>query len=250
VIASWLLRIPVVIHEQNALPGATNRLASRFARKVAISFPITASSFRGDVTVTGNPVREEFFAAPPLRPRILVRLLAFGGSQGARILNQRLIEALPLLTGTSIGIVHQTGERDHAVVSDVYARSAFRGAVVVPFLDDMPRELGASDLVLARAGATTVAELAAAGRGAILVPFAAAAGGHQEANAEALAAIGAAIVIRESELTATHLADTIRELVQDPKRLVAMGERARTLARPDAARSLAALVMSLVNGGG
>ena len=245
IVAAWLRRIRCVIHEQNARPGVTNRLAARLADKVAVSFASSRDAFprAADTVMTGNPVRREFFAAKPCEPGDPVRLLLFGGSQGAHILNLRMTEALSLLSGIELGIVHQTGERDHSWVQEAYAASPFRGAVVVRFLDDMPRELEAADLVVARAGATTVAELAAAGRAALLVPFAAATGGHQAANARALVNAGGAEILLERELTSGSLAQRLKALASDPERLRQMGEAARRHARPDAARAVAELLL-------
>jgi UDP-N-acetylglucosamine--N-acetylmuramyl-(pentapeptide) pyrophosphoryl-undecaprenol N-acetylglucosamine transferase len=247
-VAAWLRRVPFALHEQNAVPGLANRLLARLARVVAVSFQSSAGPLGGKVVVTGNPVREGFFAAPPVAPHDPARLLVFGGSQGSRVLNRAMADALPHLAGSRLRIVHQTGERDLDWVREAYARSPFPEARVLPFLDDMAEALAAADLALARAGATTAAELAAAGRGAVLVPFARAAGGHQETNARALAGIGAAEIILEGEIRGDLLAARLRALLASPGRLVEMGARARSLARPAAARDLARIVLDLARG--
>jgi len=244
-VAAWMWRAPVVIHEQNARPGATNRLASRFARAVAVSFAATAPDFGAKSVLTGNPVRDAFTRLPDVAPGEIKRLLIFGGSQGSHVLNQAMIDALPHLTGARLGIVHQTGEREVEKVRSAYAASLFRGAVVVPFLSDIATEMGNADLVIARAGATTVAELAAAGRPAILIPFRAATAGHQQENARALADAGAAEVLLEPEVDGRLLAARLMELSRGVHRLTEMGARARALARPEAARSVARLVLDV-----
>jgi UDP-N-acetylglucosamine--N-acetylmuramyl-(pentapeptide) pyrophosphoryl-undecaprenol N-acetylglucosamine transferase len=246
--AAWCRRVPIALHEQNAIPGLTNQVLARLARIVAVSFEASRGSFARPVVVTGNPVRAAFFEIPPVLPAVQIRLLIFGGSQGSRVINRAVAAALPLLAGAPLEIVHQTGEADLAEVRTPYAGSSFATARVVPFLDDMPAAFAAADLILSRAGATTSAELAAAGRGALLVPFAAAAGGHQEANARALVAAGAAEIMLERDLDGARLAARLRDLAGDPGRLADMGARARTLARPDAARDVARLVLGLVRG--
>ncbi|MGH9457575.1 MAG: undecaprenyldiphospho-muramoylpentapeptide beta-N-acetylglucosaminyltransferase [Thermoanaerobaculia bacterium] len=246
VLVAALRRIPTIVHEANAFPGLTNRILGRFVRRVAVAFPKALERFGGRGVVTGNPIRAEFFEAGERRREGggKVRLLLFGGSQGSRILNDTMAAALPLLEPLQgrIEIVHQTGPAQHESVQAAYAGSPFAGARVVPYLDAMAEEMAAADLVVSRAGAMTVGELAAAGRPAILVPFAAAADDHQEYNARALEAGGGAVVITERELSPEGLAAAVRELAADPARLAAMGAAQRRMAHPEATREIVDLI--------
>jgi UDP-N-acetylglucosamine--N-acetylmuramyl-(pentapeptide) pyrophosphoryl-undecaprenol N-acetylglucosamine transferase len=192
--------------------------------------------------LTGNPVRGGFAALPPKPHRPPLTLLAFGGSQGSRVLNGALVEALPLLPGEDrLRIVHQTGEAMQREAAAAHALAGRRSEVLA-FLDDMEARFAAADLVLSRSGATTCAELAAAGKAAILVPFAGAADDHQRRNAVAMARAGAASVLEEKDLTGASLARAITSLLDEPSRLEAMEHGARGLARPDAAARVADLV--------
>jgi len=254
-LAAALLRVPLVLHEQNARPGATNRALSRFARSVAVSFEGTRallpSATRNRVVVTGNPVRAEFFgaedpraAAPvPSGPAGRLRLLVFGGSRGARSINRAVADALPHLVRwrARLHIVHQTGEVDLAGAREAHTAAGF-SSDVAPFLDDMADRMRRADLVLCRSGASTVFELAACGRPALVVPFPLAAGGHQMDNARLLVDAGAAVLLEDRELTGASLAAALENLLSDPARLKAMGAAARALARPDAAARIADLV--------
>jgi UDP-N-acetylglucosamine--N-acetylmuramyl-(pentapeptide) pyrophosphoryl-undecaprenol N-acetylglucosamine transferase len=242
-----LRRLPTLIHEQNAFPGVTNRILARFVRSVAVAFSGALPRLgRRDGTVVGNPVRSEFFVAAattapaPARRRLLV----FGGSQGSRVLNDSMAAALPLLAGLEqrLEIVHQTGPAELGKVEAAYRGSSFAGAHVVPYLDAMAEEMGSADFVVSRAGAMTLGELAAVGRPAILVPFAAATNNHQELNARAMEAAGAAMVITERELTPELLAEAIREMAGDAARLERMSSAARAAAIPDAAKRVVNIV--------
>ena len=198
--------------------------------------------FRKPGAVTGTPVRPEFFEIPPLELAATTRrLLVFGGSQGSRIINRAMARAVVLLEPAGLDVIHQTGDKDLAATRQRYPRVPAHWRLV-PFLPRLHEEMAWADLVFSRAGAVTVSELAAAGRPAILVPFGAAAGGHQLENARALERAGAVVVIREGELTAESLAGTVTELFKDRARLVRMGQRARALAKPDAAKELAKLL--------
>lgn len=242
VLAAALLGVRTVILEPNARPGFTNRLLRPFVSRAACAYDETLTWFRPKGELTGNPVRGALAALPSRSPGTPLALLAVGGSQGSSVLNRALVESLPELPGSELlSIVHQTGERMRDEVEAAYA-AARRPARIVPFLDDMPGALGAADLVVARSGASTCAELAAAGRPAILVPFAAAADDHQRVNAQALESWGAARVIEESRLSGASLAAEIRELCADPSGLVEMGRSARRHARPDAAARVADLL--------
>jgi UDP-N-acetylglucosamine--N-acetylmuramyl-(pentapeptide) pyrophosphoryl-undecaprenol N-acetylglucosamine transferase len=242
VLLAALLRVRTVILEPNARPGFTNRTLLPFVRHAACAYEETRRLFGRKGILTGNPVREAFARTPRKEHGSPLTLLAFGGSQGSRLLNRALVEALPHLPGPDrLRLVHQTGTAQRAEVAAAYAACG-REAEVLEFLDDMPRRFAEADLVLSRSGATTCAELAAAGRAAVLVPFALAADDHQRQNALALAAAGAARVIEEKDLTGAGLAQLLRELVETPTRLAPMEDAARGLARPDAAARVADLL--------
>ncbi len=241
-VAARALGIPTLIHESNAFPGVANRFLNRFATRTALGLAAANRHFRHPGVVTGTPVRKEFFGAPPLDPAgASRRVLVFGGSQGSRVLNRAMARAAVLLEKSDLEVVHQTGEKDLTGTRQRYARLPARWKLE-PFLPRLWEPMAAADLVISRAGALTVAELAASGRPAVLVPFDAAAGGHQLENARALEKAGAAVVITEKDLSAESLAGTIVALVGDRARLAAMGQKARTLAKPDASRDLARLV--------
>lgn len=246
--AAVLSGIPTLAFEPNAAPGLANRIVGKRVSAAAVNFPPAAAFFRNAV-VTGIPVRPEFFALPPRAAGSRPHLLVFGGSQGARALNDRmpqilvrLLEAVPGLT-----VLHQAGARHAESVQAAYAATgapADRWAVSA-FLDDMGRRFADADLVLARSGASTVAELAAAGKPSLLVPFPAAADDHQTRNAEVLAAADAAILLPESQMSEEKLLGEIVSILTDPERLRSMGERARKLAHPDAVNRIAAMVLNL-----
>jgi UDP-N-acetylglucosamine--N-acetylmuramyl-(pentapeptide) pyrophosphoryl-undecaprenol N-acetylglucosamine transferase len=242
VLAAALLGVPTVILEPNAKPGFTNRVLRPFVRRCACSYAEAARAFGAKGVVTGNPVRGGFASLPrkPHTPPLTV--LVFGGSQGSRILNRTVVAALPHLPGPErVGLVHQTGEAMREEVAQAYARGG-RPAEVVAFLDDMEARFAQADLVVSRSGATTCAELTAAGKAAVLVPFALAADDHQRSNARALEAAGAARMIEEKDLSGERLGATVRELIEEPARLAAMEEASRRLGRPDAAARVADLL--------
>jgi UDP-N-acetylglucosamine--N-acetylmuramyl-(pentapeptide) pyrophosphoryl-undecaprenol N-acetylglucosamine transferase len=247
-IAAWLTGAPLVIHEQNAVVGLTNRWLARFASRVAEGFPGSFPTRRGAVYV-GNPVRPEIAALPPPRERMgarqgPLRLLVFGGSQGATALNQLVPEAVAMLPLARRPVVmHQTGARDRDATAASY-RAAGIQADVRAFIDDMAAAYAEADLVVSRAGASTVAELAAAGVAAMLVPFPAAVDDHQTRNAAWLAQVSAAQVVSESGLTAGELANRLATLFAGGRaKLIAMAEAARGLAVTDAAERVAALCL-------
>src|SRR5215470_17149841 len=236
--------IPTLAFEPNVVPGFANRMVARFVSGAAVHFEETAKYFR-HAEVTGVPVRRAFFESPPKRggtPTVLV----FGGSQGAHAINEAMIRCLPVLQREAPGIriIHQTGERDYNDALAAY-KPLGDSAEVFKFIDDMPAAFARADLVVCRSGASTVAEIAAAGKPAIFVPFPRAADDHQRRNAEALAAAGAAILIPESELTPQKLAQTVAELLSDPESLKQMGDKARALGHKDAAGEVAEMVCSL-----
>lgn len=244
VLAATMLRVPTLLLEQNAVAGVTNRSLSRFASAVAASFPESLPGLKGRVVVTGNPVRAEIAAIPERPSGPVRRVLAFGGSRGARPLNEAWALALPLLSGLPLAFTLQTGDADHALVAGA-AREAGVEAEVLAFLDDMPARLAVADLVVARSGATTVAELTAAGRASILVPFPQAANDHQRANARALEARGAARVIEQRELTPERLASMVRGALEEPQTIDVMSRAARGCGVRDAAARVAALAEEL-----
>ncbi len=237
---------PTMVFEPNFVPGLANRLVGRRVSAAAVHFPETAKYFR-NAQVTGVPVREPFFNLPEktgARPT----LLAFGGSQGASAINRTLVEALPALAKASpdLHVIHQTGERDCAAVTEAYQKAGV-SAQVSAFIDDMPAAFARADLLLCRSGAATVAEIAAACKPALLVPFPQAADDHQRRNAEALVRAGAAKMIPESELNAARLVSETKELLADSARLALMGAAARTLRHPDAVREIAAMAVRLTS---
>jgi len=238
-----LLGVRAIVLEPNAKPGFTNRVLRPFARAAACAYEEARASFGAKGVITGNPVRGGFAALPRKEHREPLTLLAFGGSQGSRVLNDALVAALPHLPPVErLRIVHQTGPALRDRVAAAYA-VAGREAEVVAFLDDMERRFAEADLVLSRSGATTCAELTVAGRAAVLVPFAQAADDHQRTNALALAVAGAAVVVEEKELSDGRLAAVVTALVDAPARISAMEEAARRLGRPDAAARVADLLL-------
>jgi len=248
-LAAWLLRKPLLIHEQNAIAGFTNRCLSHLARRVLEAFP---GSFAPGIkaVAVGNPVRREITQLPPPGERFssrqgAIRILVVGGSQGATRLNGVVPFALArAMTSLPLEILHQSGERwlDAARTSYTHAGISAR---VQPFIDDMAAAYGWADLVICRSGALTVSELAAAGVGAILVPFGAATDDHQTFNAAFLVNEGAAIMIAERELDSERLATELSQLCAGRGKLLAMAERARAMARPLAAQQLADACVAL-----
>jgi UDP-N-acetylglucosamine--N-acetylmuramyl-(pentapeptide) pyrophosphoryl-undecaprenol N-acetylglucosamine transferase len=248
-LAACVLGMPRLIHEQNVVPGLTNRLLGHVVNRVAVSFAASAAHFpKGKVVVTGNPVRPAICQARTHThaPNGRFHLLVFGGSQGAHHLNVAMLEALPRLVDVrdSLWIVHQTGQDDFAAVQKSYAESGFPG-VVHAYIQDMATEYGAADLVLCRAGATTVAELTATGKPAMLVPFPYAANHHQEHNARTLAAAGAAELIPDQTLSGSLLAERIRYYLWHPQEVADMATRCLALGTPDAATRVAQLCLEL-----
>jgi UDP-N-acetylglucosamine--N-acetylmuramyl-(pentapeptide) pyrophosphoryl-undecaprenol N-acetylglucosamine transferase len=247
VMLAALRRIPTLLAEQNAVPGLTNRLLSRFVGAAAVSFESTVSFFGRRGFVAGNPVRPEFFAGDEGNEGAhegadgatrRTKVLIFGGSQGAHAINVAMVEAAPRLAAAGgVDITHQTGERDVELVRRAY-QDAGLAARVEPFLYAMDREMKSADIVVSRAGATTIAELTAAGRAAILVPLPTAADDHQRKNAEVLARAGAAELIEQKDLTGAVLADRVMALAGDAARRQAIAQAARSFARPDAAKTI------------
>jgi UDP-N-acetylglucosamine--N-acetylmuramyl-(pentapeptide) pyrophosphoryl-undecaprenol N-acetylglucosamine transferase len=247
VVAAFLMSIPRVILEPNAYPGMANKAVGRLAQRVFLAFESAAAYFDvRKVRVVGVPLRQAFLveravSAPAGKQAGGWRLLVFGGSQGARAINDAMVAALPQLVDdvkAKLSIIHQTGEADHARVAAAY-REANVEAEIVPFIYDMPTVLRSADLVVARSGATTVAELAACGKPAILIPLPQAIYNHQALNAEVVAKAGGAVVLAQRDLTGAHLAETIMSILTDQARLNEMGRRSWALRRQDSAEAIA-----------
>jgi len=253
VLSAAILRLPTLVMESNALPGWTNRVLARFVDKAAVSFDVALPYFRGKATVTGNPVRREFFEiAPRERQAGQLSVLVFGGSQGARAINEAIIAALPSLPSIKddLRITHQTGEADFGRVRQGYVAAGWaERATVMKYIDNMVAAFAAADLVICRAGATTTAELIAAGKASVMIPFPLAADDHQRKNAEALVAAGAGIMIQQRDLSGARLAEELRALVQQPERITKMEQAARGLARGDAAAAVADMIQKLAEQG-
>lgn len=246
-----LMRIPTVVMESNALPGFTNRRLAIFVKKAALTFEEALPFFGKKGVVTGNPVRKEFFDVPPRTPGERPAILIFGGSQGARAINNAMIDALDHLRGWKdrIDVTHQTGEADFERVRQAYHNGGWETADVRPYISDMVDSFAATDLIICRAGATTCAELAAAGKAAIMVPLPTAADDHQRKNAEALERAGAAKMILQSDLNGEKLAAEISELIGSPDRIMVMVSSAGKLAKRDAAEATVDIIedMSVVH---
>jgi UDP-N-acetylglucosamine--N-acetylmuramyl-(pentapeptide) pyrophosphoryl-undecaprenol N-acetylglucosamine transferase len=244
-VAAWLTRRPLLIHEQNAIAGYSNRMLSHLARRVLSAFP---KAFPAGVQdeVVGNPVRAEIVMQEPPAVRFArregsLRVLVVGGSLGAARLNAVVPFAVAQLEreGIRLHLRHQAGERGIDAARAAYAEAKVSGEVT-PFIDDMARAYADADLVICRAGALTVSELAAVGVASVLVPYPNAVDDHQTFNAQFLVREGAAVLIADRDLTADRLAATLRELCASRGKLLAMAERARLVARPRAAEDLAA----------
>lgn len=246
-VAAWLTRRPLVIHEQNAAAGMTNRLLARLARVVLQAFPGAFDARVGAETV-GNPVREEIAAVPAPAARYNkrggpLRLLVLGGSQGALALNKTLPAALALLQPELRPTVrHQCGERTLDIAQAAYAEHGV-DVELQPFIEDMAQAYAWADLVVCRAGALTIAELCAVGVPALLVPYPGAVDDHQTANAQPMQTAGAACVMQESDLTPATLAERLREWLQSRDRLLQRAEKARFLAQPDALNRITELCL-------
>jgi UDP-N-acetylglucosamine--N-acetylmuramyl-(pentapeptide) pyrophosphoryl-undecaprenol N-acetylglucosamine transferase len=242
--------IATLLLEQNAVPGLTNRMLAPLVRAAAVTFDATLPYFRGKGFVSGNPVRSTFLddAAAGSRdaPDAPVGVLIFGGSQGAHAINVAALAAAPELAraGNRIAITHQTGERDREMVTEGYIGAGV-AARVEPFLYEMDREMKMAQVIVCRAGATTLAEITAAGRASVLVPLPTATDDHQRKNAEVLARAGAAEVIDQRELSGARFAAVVLALAGDRERRDRMESAARALARPDAARVIVDRALAL-----
>ena len=251
VMAAYLMGIPTAIAEQNALAGNTNRILGKFVAKIFLTYEQSKNLFAADkVLVTGNPVRAAI-AAGLSRTREKKggrQILIFGGSQGAAAINKTVVAMLPLLQKMKdkVSVVHQTGERDLTMVRQAYQQYGIE-AQVSPFIVDMVSAYTASDLVICRAGATSLAEITVAGKASILIPFPFAANDHQALNAQAMVEAGAAAMILESNLTAEKLYSLVESLLGDNQKLRDMEVRSKKLGKPDAAARIVDACMQLVS---
>ena len=242
-----LLRFPTLVMDSNALPGFTNRRLARFVDRAALAFDEALPYFGTKGVVTGNPVRKEFFNIDTKQPDDKINVLIFGGSQGARAINNAVIDSLAEMNGLRkhIKITHQTGDADFERIQSAYQEQQWSSAVVRPYISDMMSQFSETDLIICRSGATTCAELAAAGKASIMIPLPTAADDHQRKNAEALVRAGASKMILQSELNGKILAGTVQELIANPQNLEQMGSAARKLARRDAAEATADIIEEL-----
>ena len=246
-LATWLRGIPNVIFEPNAEPGFTNKVLAHLAKRIATGYEVSAKGWGMKAVVTGNPVRAEFFDIPPRKPEKPFHLLITGGSQGALPINKVFIAAMELLAKRKdeVRIVHQSGERDYTDVRAAYERCAM-DAEVAPFLSNMAERFAWADVIVCRAGAITAAEVAAAGRAAIFIPFGRATDSHQLRNAQEMVKAGAGLLIAEPELTPERLTKEIFVLLDQPGELEAIAMKARGLSHPDAAREIVNLIEEAV----
>jgi UDP-N-acetylglucosamine--N-acetylmuramyl-(pentapeptide) pyrophosphoryl-undecaprenol N-acetylglucosamine transferase len=244
-LAAVLNGIPTLAFEPNVVPGFANRLIAPMVSAAAVHFEETAHYFRRS-QITGVPVRPEFFRLPPRKSSARPTLLVFGGSQGAHAINQAMTGALAALHTSipALHIIHQTGERDYRDAQSAYLAAGV-SAEVLPFIDDMPGAFSRCDLLLCRSGASTVAEITAAGKPAIFVPFPRAADDHQKRNALALEQAGAGVLIEENDLTSVQLAETVAALMTDRARLQRMAAAAKALSHPKAAAEIARMAARL-----
>ena len=244
-LATWDA-IPTVLFEPNVEPGFTNRVLASMATRVAVAYPETAERLGRRAVVTGCPIRREFFSVPPKEHCAPFNILITGGSRGALPINRAVIDAIPLLAPrkSQLFVVHQTGERDYNAVRVAYARHEFK-AEVLPFIENMAERFAQADLIVCRSGAITVAEVSAAGRAAIFIPFGAATDAHQMRNAEAIQAAGAARLLPQTELTPERLANEILSLLDQPRSITEMEEQARRLAKPRAVEDIVGLLQGV-----
>lgn len=251
VLSAWILRIPILIHEQNSIPGLTNKWLGKIADKIAVSFKESSGSFpKEKVEVTGNMIREEFCRPKeenPPKTEGPFRVLVLGGSQGAHSINMAMVEALKSLSKQKgdLHITHQTGEADFERVSKEYEESKF-SSDIRPFIDDMGDQYRKASLVICRAGATTLAEITACGKMSILVPFPHAAHNHQEKNARILEAANAGELVLDEELSGPRIAKSIIQAMEEPERLETMEENSYKLGNRDATEKVKRLCLELL----
>ena len=241
-----LMKVPTLVMDSNALPGFTNRQLARFVDKAALTFEEALPYFGKKGIVTGNPVRGEFFDVQTKTRGKDFNLLIFGGSQGARVINNTMVEALGFLPKENLKITHQTGEADFEKISEFYNRAGRGDSDVRKYISDMVAQFEKTDLIISRAGATTCAELAAAGKAAIMIPLLTAADDHQRKNAEALQNAGAARMILQMDLNAEVLAKEINDLINAPEKISEMEKAARKLGKKDAAKVTVDLIENML----
>lgn len=247
-----ILRIPIVIQEQNALPGITNRIVGRWANEIHVPFEAAADFFNPEkIKLSGNPVRPEMAMAKKNYDKLgleadKLTISFFGGSQGATSINNAAVAALEILPGLAdrIQVVHQTGKSDFSAIKRKYDNLPFTN-VVQPYFDEIQDVYAVTDLIVCRSGAMTLAEIAVCGLPAVLVPYPYSAEGHQEVNAKVLEDKRAAIMVHDAQLTGGSLADILFELIQDKDRLSSMAEISQSLGKPEAARKIAQSVLLL-----
>ncbi len=247
-LVTWLGGVPNVIFEPNAEPGFTNKVLARISARIAAGYEVSARTWGGKAVVTGCPVRAEFFSIAPRTPEKPFRLLVTGGSQGALPINRAFVDSMDHLAArkSELSIVHQTGERDFNAVRAAYARREIH-AEVLPFVTNMAERFAWADVIVCRAGAITAAEIAAAGRAAIFIPFGRATDSHQLRNAQEMSRAGAGRLISEAELTAERLTAEIFTLLDQPREIEKLATAARGLARPHAARDIVNLIEEAAN---
>ena len=247
-LATWFGGVPNIIFEPNAEPGLTNKLLARLSKRIATGYEISAQAWGGKAVVTGCPVRAEFFSIPPRKPSNPLRLLITGGSQGALPINRAFVDSMDRLARrkNQLSIVHQTGERDYDAVRTAYARREIL-AEVLPFMTNMPERFAWADVIVCRAGAITAAEVAAAGRAAIFIPFGRATDSHQLRNAQEMVRACAGRLITEPELTAEKLAGEIFSLLDQPLEIEKLSSNARAMAHPQATREIVNLIEEAAN---
>ncbi len=243
-------RVPTLVMDSNALPGFTNRRLAPFITRAALTFEESVKFFGKKGVVTGNPVRREFFDIQPKVRGEKINLLIFGGSQGARIINSTMIDALEHLQSykNKLQITHQTGESDALKIEELYKRAGWENADVRSYIVEMVTEFARTDLIICRAGATSCAELLAAGKAAIMIPLPTAADDHQRKNAEALVKQGAARMILQKDLNSAVLAKEIIDLIESPEKITAMESSAKKMAKADAAEVTVDIIESLAKG--
>jgi len=249
VFLSSLLGFPTLIMEQNVRPGLTNRLLSRHVKKAVVSFEESLPYFRKKGVLLGNPVRKEFLSIAPKKRTGFLSLLIFGGSQGSRFLNKAITSALPYLEKEkeNLRIKHQTGEHDFKWVKNEYEQQGFNKVQIQPFFFDMAEHFQNADLVICRSGATTIAELIAARKASLLIPFSKATDDHQLLNAKQLQQIEGAEILEENAFTPSFLADTIRRFIKDKKSLDRMEQRLKIFRKEDAALKISELCFKLIS---
>jgi UDP-N-acetylglucosamine--N-acetylmuramyl-(pentapeptide) pyrophosphoryl-undecaprenol N-acetylglucosamine transferase len=251
VLSAWILRIPILIHEQNSIPGMTNKWLGKIADKIAVSFKESLEAFPQEkVEVTGNMIREEFCQSKEDTPENLeepFRVLVLGGSQGAHSINMAMVEALESLSEKKVDlhITHQTGEADYEIVNKKYEETKF-SYDIRPFIDDIADQYKKASLVICRAGATTLAEVTACGKMSVLVPFPHAAHNHQEKNARILEAANAGELVLDEDLSGPRIAESILQTMAEPERLEEMEANSYKLGNRDATEKVRLLCMELL----